>query len=481
MHVKQITINGENFVSVAEAARHYNISYSSLIVRLLKGMSAEEAVALPVKKLKMGPVTVKGKTYRSFAAAAKAFNKDPEALRERLKKMTPEEALLTPNQRTNPISYKGETFPSVNAFADFYKLKRATVRSRMKRGWSLDDIISKGLQMVKIKLTYKDKEYKSLNELCVSLKLPYKLVYKRLKTFGWSLEDAIETPLKVGRTLKVGKKIFKTVRDAADYYGIDHGTLSYRLNKGWDVKKAVDPNAEVDNRTSITINRRSFKTLSSAAREYGIEETTFMKRLKSNWSPEQAAGLEEPPEIQPGVKPVPPEEYRLRLSEIHGGLLDFSKSKFGRAQDKIEVRCLENQKHPTFWATPNNLLRGKGCPICKTSHGERRVSKWLDKHKFHYEVQWTGHGLRTGVNLNAVLRMDFHLPKQKTIIEYDGAQHFEPTTMGRMSESEAEKAFENIKVNDKRKNKWAKENNYKMIRIKYSENVEQKLSKHLER
>lgn len=481
MHVKKITIHGKNFVSIAEAARHFDVSTASLRSRLRKGMSPEEAVALPVKKLKTGPVTVKGKTYSSFAAAAKAFNKDPEALRERLKKMTPEEALLTPNQRTKPVTYKGKTYPSVNAFVKFFNLKRETTLSRIRAGWSLDDIINKDLQVVKIKLTYKNKSYNSLNALCVSLNLPYKLVYKRLKRYGWSIEDAIETPLKVGRTLKVGKKTFKTVRDAADYYGIDNSTLSYRLNKGWDVERAVDPNAEVDNRVSITINGRSFETMSSAAREYGIEENTFIKRLKSNWSPEQAAGLEEPPEIEPWKKPVKPMEYRLRLSEIHGGFLDFSKSKFGRAQDKIEVRCLENQKHPTFWATPNNLLRGKGCPICKTSHGERRVSKWLDRHKYFYEVQWTGHGLRTGVNLNAVLRMDFHLPKQKIIIEYDGAQHFEPTTMGRMTEAEAEKAFDNIKINDKRKNKWAKENNYKMIRIKYTENVEEKLSKHLQK
>jgi len=77
--------------------------------------------------------------------------------------------------------------------------------------------------------------------------------------------------------------------------------------------------------------------------------------------------------------------------------------------------------------------------------------------------------------------MDFHLPEHKTIVEFDGIQHFEPHTLGRMTDEEAVNAFQLIRKNDQRKNAWAKANNYKMIRIRYDEDVSRKLSSSLKK
>ena len=75
--------------------------------------------------------------------------------------------------------------------------------------------------------------------------------------------------------------------------------------------------------------------------------------------------------------------------------------------------------------------------------------------------------------------MDFHLLDRKTVIEYDGIQHFEPQTLGRMSEDQAVRAFHQLQRNDARKNQWARENGYQMIRIKYDELVSAKLAREL--
>ena len=107
------------------------------------------------------------------------------------------------------------------------------------------------------------------------------------------------------------------------------------------------------------------------------------------------------------------------------------------------------------------------------------MALFLDTHEIKYEVEWTGHGLRSLKYTRAVLRIDFHLPDKKTVIEFDGIQHFEPQTLGRMTEEEAKLAFEQTKENDQRKNEWAKENGYKMIRIRYDESVSKKLQKAL--
>ena len=45
-----------------------------------------------------------------------------------------------------------------------------------------------------------------------------------------------------------------------------------------------------------------------------------------------------------------------------------------------------------------------------------------------------------------------------------------------MTEEEMNKNFEDNKIRDKIKNKYCKENNIKMVRIKYNESIEEKLN-----
>ena len=141
----------------------------------------------------------------------------------------------------------------------------------------------------------------------------------------------------------------------------------------------------------------------------------------------------------------------------------------------MKVRCAVDDRHPIFTATPNNLLRGRGCPICKASYGEREIALWLDDHEIPFEREWTDHDIR-GENPRARMRFDFLIPDQKVFIEFDGQQHFEPVTFGRMSENEAEEALERTQRNDRLKDEWALSNGHTMLRIRYDENVPEKLS-----
>jgi very-short-patch-repair endonuclease len=159
---------------------------------------------------------------------------------------------------------------------------------------------------------------------------------------------------------------------------------------------------------------------------------------------------------------------------VHGDALDFTNSDFKRAQDKVKVRCVVDDRHPIFPATPNNLLRGRGCPICKVSSGEREITLWLESHGITFEREWAGHDMR-GKNPRARLRFDFLIPEHHLFIEFDGQQHFEPVTFGGMSESEAEEALERTQKNDQLKDEWSHNNGHTMLRIRYDESVTDKL------
>ena len=56
---------------------------------------------------------------------------------------------------------------------------------------------------------------------------------------------------------------------------------------------------------------------------------------------------------------------------------------------------------------------------------------------------------------------------------------FEPQALGRMAAELVRRAFEQTQANDFRKNKWAEENNYQMIRVRYDESVTNRLANEL--
>ena len=80
---------------------------------------------------------------------------------------------------------------------------------------------------------------------------------------------------------------------------------------------------------------------------------------------------------------------------------------------------------------------------------------------------------------NAYLRFDFYIPSKNLCIEFDGKQHFEPYDFsGKLTKKETLNEFENLKIRDKLKNDYCNKNNIKLLRIKYNENIKNKLNKY---
>ena len=114
--------------------------------------------------------------------------------------------------------------------------------------------------------------------------------------------------------------------------------------------------------------------------------------------------------------------------------------------------------------------------------GEKRIAQYLDNLYIDYifnmcyfkDLVGTGGGL---------MRPDFIIPSLKIWIEYDGIQHSEPVDFrGGMSAEEVQQLFNYTQQNDNIKNQYAKDNNWTLIRIPYTEydNIEQILDSYLE-
>lgn len=110
--------------------------------------------------------------------------------------------------------------------------------------------------------------------------------------------------------------------------------------------------------------------------------------------------------------------------------------------------------------------------MTKQSKKEKEISKFLDSINICYKTEKAFKDCKN----KHVLKFDFWLPNNHICIEFDGEQHFKPIKFGNKSKEEVEKDFESIKQNDKIKNEYCKENLINIIRIKYNENIEEKLN-----
>lgn len=145
----------------------------------------------------------------------------------------------------------------------------------------------------------------------------------------------------------------------------------------------------------------------------------------------------------------------------HGNKYDYSKVNYKGSKKPVEIICLT---HGLFFQQPTKHLMMQGCPICKTSHGEKKLIKYFSDNNIEYKYQFR--------LTKCPFVFDFYLPKYNTIIEYDGKQHFEPVKF-----FGGEDTFMYQIERDSNKESYCESNNLILIRIPYYD--DKNLSKYL--
>ncbi len=154
-----------------------------------------------------------------------------------------------------------------------------------------------------------------------------------------------------------------------------------------------------------------------------------------------------------------------------GKLIDETGNKYGRLLviDKVKIkghwkwhcRCdcgNEIDVSGTMLRSGNT----KSCG-CLQSKGEAKIQQLLDILNIKYERQKVFNECR-GKTGRQPLFFDFYLPKYNMCLEYQGEQHYRPVDF-----FGGEDAFNNLQLNDSEKEKFCKENNITLIKIKYNQ------------
>lgn len=144
-----------------------------------------------------------------------------------------------------------------------------------------------------------------------------------------------------------------------------------------------------------------------------------------------------------------------------------------KTDDKYKFICEKcGEEFERGLSNMNRWDTGVVCKKCNSSQGETRIIRWLNQNNIDY-IYDKSYFDDLASNLGYSLRPDFILPDRKIWIEYDGEFHYK--------DFYHDGSFERLQEHDKRKNKYAKEHNWKLIRIPYWEfdNIENILTKQL--
>lgn len=160
------------------------------------------------------------------------------------------------------------------------------------------------------------------------------------------------------------------------------------------------------------------------------------------------------------------------MQRVHGEKYDFCLSRYKSAKEKVIVIC---KKHGKFLSTPDTLRVGGGCIWCKSSRGEERVRRLLERKGYEFEGQKTFPSCYMG----KVLPFDFYIPTLNCLIEYDGIQHFPDEITTKQKIGMFQNRFQLLL--DMIKTDWCKDNGIPLLRIKYDDPLNEKLEEFLDK
>jgi len=160
-------------------------------------------------------------------------------------------------------------------------------------------------------------------------------------------------------------------------------------------------------------------------------------------------------------------EFISKSKKVHGNLYDYSLVNYKKARIIIKIIC---SIHGEFEQTPNDHLNGNGCPKCNESKGEKKIRLLLEKKDINFFSQKRFKNCK----YKNPLPFDFYLPEYNMCIEFDGEQHFRENKQWGGKE-----ALKLQKVKDEIKNDFCIKNKINLIRIRYNENINLILQKHI--
>lgn len=186
-------------------------------------------------------------------------------------------------QKKKCKDHLGNEYNSITEMCRSYGIKRTEYYKRLKRGWSLEETLTREVKnrgecrRKKCK-DHLGNEYNSRDELCKAYGISYNTFKSRI-ALGWSLEKALTTPLSNGKKCKdhLGNT-YNSISEMCEAHNIHRRTFKYRLKHGCTLEEALTKNLK--NCKCKDHLGNEYNTITEMCDAYNIHQNTFRYRLK---------------------------------------------------------------------------------------------------------------------------------------------------------------------------------------------------------
>ena len=157
--------------------------------------------------------------------------------------------------------------------------------------------------MPKTSVTCDGKTFASVSELCAHYGKSPQVVTQRLRTLGWTPEQAVELiPRKrrgtTGKPVEVDGVRYESIVDACAAHGLKAATVTARLARGYKIDESFSvaaPKRKPAAGKPSEVDGKRYRSHEEMARAYGQKWGNVRRRLDRGWSMKQALQLEPPP------------------------------------------------------------------------------------------------------------------------------------------------------------------------------------------
>lgn len=343
----------------------------------------------------------------------------------------------------------GNEFDSQTAMAVHYGISNKRLNARLKAGYSLEAALTQPLMDYSV-YDHLGNKYKSIEDMCKHYGIASSMYKDRVRR-GYSVEKALLTEKdalskRVEFTDHLGNT-FHSISECADCYEIPMKTLSYRLNHGWSIEKALL--TPVKSKLITDHVGQEFSNAKMMCKHWNISYELYRSRIRDGWSVEDALTKEK---VYSTI--FSNDAFLSRLKEAFNE--KYSPLEEYRGMNtNINVKC--NECNKSWCVKPANLFSGYGCPHCKESNYEKNVRELLNEKNIDFSAQYSfSNCLSSG---GSPSRFDFYI-SDVGLIEVDGEGHFRPT-----SNWDFYRAVEN----DTLKTQFCETHGIPLLRIRYDQ------------
>jgi len=166
------------------------------------------------------------------------------------------------------------------------------------------------------------------------------------------------------------------------------------------------------------------------------------------------------------------EDFIEAARKVHGDRYDYDRVQYKNSSTKVLIGC---RKHGYFLQEANSHLLGCGCPKCRHSIGEEKISLCLQRMNIRYQEQYCIYNEDLFCK-NRRIYIDFYVPDRNLFIEYNGSQHYR-----KLKYFEERRPFEEQESRDNAVKQYCKSHGINLLEIPYTKlnRIEEILHKEL--